>query len=173
MSYEIKVDCFSVFGLEHSYFIDEEALNSSYIQQQSENHPDRFFNADDIQKAASLKKTAELNHAYSVLNSEEDRAKHLLEIAGVSTNGEEEMLQATDILEEVFELREKLAFAETSEEIEALKKESLREVATYKDGFNVSYQNKRFEEASVIYKKMVYKKKFLKEINLKYIELEK
>ena len=169
---QIKIDCFSVFGLKRSYFFDAEAKNTSYINQQSESHPDRFYNADDKSKAESLKKTAELNHAYSVLKSDEMRARHLLELEGIYISGEAEILQAPEILEEAFELREKLASADSVEEIRALKNNSVEDMKIYAEGFNRNYQNKEFEEASFMYKKMVYKKKLIKEINLKYRELE-
>jgi molecular chaperone HscB len=169
---QIKIDCFSVFGLKRSYCVDAEALSSSYIKQQSESHPDRFYNADDKSKAESLKKAAELNHAYSILNSDEMRARHLLELEGFNISGEDAILQDPEILEEAFEIREKLASAETIEEIRELKSNSVEDMRIYAEDFNRYYQNKEFEESSFAYKKMLYKKKFIKEINLKYRELE-
>ena len=168
----IKIDCFSIFGLKRSYFFDEESLNSSYIKQQSENHPDRFYNSDDKSKAESLKKTAELNYAYSILNSDETRARHLLELEGVSISGEAEILQTPEILEEAFELREQLASADTPDEIIALKNSSIENMNIYKEEFNRYCENEDFEAASFTYKKIVYKKKFIKEVNLKYRGLE-
>ena len=162
-----KIDCFSIFGLTRSYVVDEEALSKSYIEKQSQNHPDRFINADESQKSESLRKTAELNHAYSVLTSDERRARHMLDLADVDMNGEEDILQSPKILEEVFELREKLAFAETLEEINVIKKESVEDMETYKNQFNENYSKGDFVVAGEIYKKMVYKAKFLKEINSK------
>lgn len=166
-----KIDCFSIFGLTRSYVVDEELLNKSYIEKQSESHPDRFINAEESQKSESIRKTAELNHAYSVLTSDERRARHMLELAGVDMTGEEEILQSPEILEEAFELREKLSFAETLEDVNKIKKESIKDMESVKIQFNDRYTEGDFNAAGEIYKKMIYKGKFLKEINSKSREL--
>ena len=74
---------FDLFGLAPSFSIEGEALERSYRDIQSKVHPDRFANAGDAERRASLQWTTRVNEAYRTLKDPVQRARHLLELHGV------------------------------------------------------------------------------------------
>ena len=74
---------FELFGLPPAFGLDGAALEKAYREIQSRVHPDRFAQAGDAERRASLQLTTRVNEAYRVLKDPVQRAKHLLELQGV------------------------------------------------------------------------------------------
>ncbi len=99
---------FELFDLEPSYAIDAQALEQSYRDLQSLIHPDRYAQAGDAERRASMQITTRVNEAYRVLKDPVQRAKHLLELHGVDVQFETNTQMPTDFLLQQLETREEL-----------------------------------------------------------------
>ena len=112
-------DFFQVFGLERSFQIDLEALESTFHRLSRKLHPDRFARASELEREWSLADTALLNDAYRTLKDPLHRTEYLLKLegaeigeehAGKNRKGDEKEFSRVpaDLLEEVFELNMQL-----------------------------------------------------------------
>ena len=112
-------DFFQVFGLERSFQVDLEALESTFHRLSRKLHPDRFARASELEREWSLADTALLNNAYRTLKDPLHRTEYLLKLegaeigeehAGKNRKGDEKEFSRVpaDLLEEVFELNMQL-----------------------------------------------------------------
>src|SRR5256714_11235855 len=111
---------FELFGLPPAFTLDEEKLERSYREIQSQVHPDRFAHAGDAERRASLQWTTRVNEAYRTLKSPVARAKHLLELNGVDVAFETNTAMPADFLMRQMELREALEDATGTKNATAL-----------------------------------------------------
>src|SRR5437868_13879986 len=74
---------FELFGLELAYLINAAALEQSYRDLQALVHPDRYAQAGDAERRASLQTTTRVNEAYCALKDPVQRREHTLELHGV------------------------------------------------------------------------------------------
>jgi molecular chaperone HscB len=83
-------------------------------------HPDRFASAGDAERRASLQWTTRVNEAYRTLSSPVQRARYLLELAGVDVAFETDTAMPTEFLMRQMELREALERAGDARDAQAL-----------------------------------------------------
>jgi molecular chaperone HscB len=113
---------FELFGLTPAFAIEGEALERSYREIQSKVHPDRFANAGDAERRASLQWTTRVNEAYRTLKDPVQRAKHLLELHGVDVAFETNTAMPPEFLMQQMELRESLEEAKTPASLDEMRK---------------------------------------------------
>src|SRR5258706_3401088 len=99
---------FELFDLTPVYSLDTERLEDSYKELQTLVHPDRYAQAGDAERRASMQWTTRVNEAYSTLRDPVQRAKHLLELHGVDVGFETNTQMPTDFLMQQLETREQL-----------------------------------------------------------------
>jgi molecular chaperone HscB len=99
---------FELFDLTPSYSLDTEQLDNSYKELQSLVHPDRYAQAADAERRASMQWTTRVNEAYSTLKDPVQRARYLLELQGVDVGFETNTEMPTDFLMQQLETREQL-----------------------------------------------------------------
>ena len=80
---EVLKNHFELFGLTPAYALDLEHLDRAYRDIQAQVHPDRFAQAGDAERRASMQMTTQVNEAYRTLKSSVQRAKYLLERGAV------------------------------------------------------------------------------------------
>src|SRR3954467_12597005 len=107
---------FDLFNLEPAYAVNGAALEQAYRDLQALIHPDRYAQAADAERLASLQLTTRVNEAYRALKDPVQRARHILELRGVDVAFETNTQMPTDFLMQQLELREELqgAVAKTS-----------------------------------------------------------
>ncbi len=108
MTPNIAQDHFSLFGLPSAYVLDAVALERSYRDIQARIHPDRFVNAGEAEKRASMQWTTRVNEAYRTLKDPVLRARYLLEQAGLDVGFETNTAMSPAFLMRQMELRESL-----------------------------------------------------------------
>jgi len=86
-------------------------LEQAYRDLQALIHPDRYAQAGDADRRASLQLTTRVNEAYRTLKDPVLRAKHLLELRGVDVGFETNTQMPTDFLLQQLEMREELEAA--------------------------------------------------------------
>jgi molecular chaperone HscB len=100
-------DHFSLFGLPRRFAIDASALESAFLALSREFHPDRHAAAPAEERAGIQRSSARVNDAYRTLRDPTARAEYLLGLEGVERPAGEPRCPS-DLLEEVFTLREEL-----------------------------------------------------------------
>src|SRR6266481_6584082 len=116
---------FDLFGLPPAFAVDEVRLERAYREIQSRVHPDRFAQAGDAERRASLQWTTRVNEAYRALKNPVQRASHLLELQGVDVAFETNTAMPAAFLGQQMELREALENAiqrKDPKSLEALEK---------------------------------------------------
>lgn len=111
---------FELFGLAPAYALDAEALERAYREVQSRVHPDRFAQAADAERRASMQWSTRANEAYRMLKDPVQRARYLLELHGVDTAFETDTAMPAEFLGRQIELREALEEAREKKDAAAL-----------------------------------------------------
>jgi len=88
--------------------VDRAALEQSYQDLQALIHPDRYAQAGDAERRASMQMTTRVNEAYRTLKDPVQRGKYLLELHGVDVAFETNTQMPTDFLLQQLEMREEL-----------------------------------------------------------------
>ena len=111
---------FELFGLQPAFSVDQQALERSYREIQSRVHPDRFAQAGDAERRASLQWTTRVNEAYRSLKNPVQRASHILALHGVDVAFETNTAMPAAFLTQQLELREALENATRSRDMKGL-----------------------------------------------------
>jgi molecular chaperone HscB len=116
-------DYFQVFGLDHAFQIDLDALEREFHRLSRKLHPDRFARATEQEREWSLADTALLNDAYRTLKEPLHRTEYLLKLEGAEVGESDAPARSggadgkdrkdpsrapADLLEEVFDLNMQL-----------------------------------------------------------------
>jgi molecular chaperone HscB len=113
-------DHFSLFGLSSAYVLDAVTLERSYREIQARIHPDKFVNAGEAERRASMQWTTRVNEAYRTLKDPVLRAKYLLEQAGFDAGFENNTAMPPAFLMRQMELREALEEAKDAAALDKL-----------------------------------------------------
>lgn len=111
---------FELFGLAPSFALDAGALDRAFRELQAKVHPDRFAQAGDAERRASMQWSTRANEAYRLLKDPVERARYLLELHGVDTGFDTDTAMPADFLARQIELREALEEAKAARDGAAL-----------------------------------------------------
>ena len=164
---------FELFGLTPAYALDLAHLDRAYRDIQSKVHPDRFAQAGDAERRASMQMTTQVNEAYRTLKSPVRRASHLLELNGVDTGFETNTAMPSEFLMEQMELREKLEETRDAASLAAIEKDVMNKKQKIETQIAECIDAKRdFESAKGLVRKLMFLEKFGEEIAAAYEALE-
>ncbi|HMU99555.1 MAG TPA: Fe-S protein assembly co-chaperone HscB [Rhodocyclaceae bacterium] len=108
---DITADFFSLFQLPRAFRLDGAELDHRYREIQGQVHPDRFAQAGDAERRLSMQWATRANEAYQTLKKPLERAKYLLQLAGLDVRAESNTAMAAEFLLEQMEWREGVAEA--------------------------------------------------------------
>ncbi len=164
---------FELFGLPARFEVDGEPLERSYREIQSRVHPDRFANAGDAERRASLQWTTRVNEAYRTLKDPVQRAKHLLELQGVDLAFETNTAMPADFLMQQMELREALEEAREPSRLDSIR-EQLREsrLSLEKEIAEAIDGRKDYPAAANLVRKLQFLQRLDEEIDAAYETME-
>jgi len=111
---------FELFGLAPAFALDLSQLDAAYRDIQSRVHPDRFANAGDAERRASMQMTTRVNEAYRTLKSPVRRAKYILEMYGIDVGFETNTAMPREFLMQQMEIREKLEEAKSGSDLDSI-----------------------------------------------------
>jgi molecular chaperone HscB len=164
---------FELFGLTPAYALDLEHLDRAYRDIQAQVHPDRFANAGDAERRASMQMTTQVNEAYRTLKSSVQRAKYLLEMSGVDLGFETNTAMPREFLMEQMELREKLEEAKQGSDLESISRALAAEKRDIENRIRDVIDGKRdFVAATDLVRKLMFLEKFGEEIDAAYETLD-
>jgi molecular chaperone HscB len=162
---------FELFGLAPAYALAAEALERRYRDIQSRIHPDRFAQAGDAERRASMQWTTRVNEAYRTLKSPVQRAKYLLELRGVDVGLETNTQMPPEFLARQLELREALAEAAGPEALDRLRAAVLEETHALEMRIGELLDARRDDAAAAVeVRKLMFLNKLAEEIELAYEE---
>ena len=111
---------FELFGLHPSFTLDQTRLTQIYHQIQSRLHPDRHVLAGTQEQRLNEQKSALINEAYRILRDDCERARHLLDLRGHTSDDQQQTAGDSEFLAEQMELREALETSQGTAERQAL-----------------------------------------------------
>lgn len=123
------IDHFARLGLPARFAADAAMLDQSYFSNQRQLHPDRFATRTPRERAFSQLQAVSLNEAYETLKDPIKRAEYLIGLDGGEVVPEGCLLVAEqELLQEVMELREELAEAESIRAVGVLEASARAEI---------------------------------------------
>jgi len=111
---------FELFGLAPAFALDAGALDRAFRELQAKVHPDRFAQAGEAERRASMQWSTRANEAYRMLKDPVQRANYLLELHGVDTGFGTNTAMPGEFLARQIELREALDEAKEKRDVAAL-----------------------------------------------------
>lgn len=111
---------FALFQLPQQFNIELAVLDSHYRKLLAEVHPDKFVNASPAERMQSMQRATLANEAYQTLKQPTSRARYLLQLAGVTTDEENNTAMPADFLMAQMEWREAMDEAKFAKDIAAL-----------------------------------------------------
>ena len=117
---DFNANHFALFGLEPMFRIDVQTLDERFRALQAQVHPDRFTQASESERRASLQWATRVNEAYRCLKTPLLRAQYLLELAALGVGTENNTAMSPEFLMEQMEWREAVAEAMQAGQIDEL-----------------------------------------------------
>ncbi len=168
----LKQNYFELFGLDMTFQLDKQVMQTRLKQLLTEFHPDRFVNADEQQKRLSVQQSSWLNQASQTLNNPVTRARYMLELKGVVLNDEAETTSDTVFLMEQIGLREQLESCRNANDPVACCDDIAEQLNTrarqLADEFMQNFNNEKLEDARLTSRKM----QFIHRIQEQVVELQ-
>jgi molecular chaperone HscB len=164
---------FELFGIPQAYGLDAGALERAYREIQSRVHPDRFANAGDAERRASLQWTTRVNEAFQTLKSPVKRASHLLALHGIDVAFETNTAMPADFLMQQMELREALDQAKDAKALDDLRELMSEQKALLERQVGEAIdQRKDYAGAAGLVRKLMFLEKLGSEIDAAYEAIE-
>ena len=164
---------FELFGLVPAFALDVARLEAAYRDIQSKVHPDRFAQAGDAERRASMQMTTRVNEAYRTLKSPVQRAKYLLEMNGVDVGFDTETAMPKDFLIEQLELREKLEEAKDAASLDRISKDLNVEKQLLEKNIGEQIDiHHDFQGAKIPVRKLMFLERFGEDIDAAYESIE-
>lgn len=138
---------FEVMGLERSFHVDREQLESAYKALQKQFHPDRFAQAGEAERAAAEEQSARVNEAVAVLRSPLRRAGYWMQLNGIPVLEEDQRMADAATMMEVMEVSEELEEAETQEVVDSIGAANAAKVAEIEAKLADVFRAQAWEEA--------------------------
>eukprot|EP00440_Ansanella_granifera_P076416 gb/GFBE01082923.1/.p1 GENE.gb/GFBE01082923.1/~~gb/GFBE01082923.1/.p1 ORF type:complete len:267 (+),score=46.84 gb/GFBE01082923.1/:1-801(+) len=111
---------YDLLGLDTSFEVEAEAVDSAYKELQRSLHPDRHAQASEEQRLLAETHSARLNEAVAVLRSPLLRARYWMELHGARILEEDQRIEDTATMMEVMETSEEMEDAETRSQIDEI-----------------------------------------------------
>ena len=167
---------FELFGLSPAFSLEEDLLEKAYRDIQSKVHPDRFANAGDAERRASLQWTTRVNEAYRALKDPVQRARHILELHGVDVAFETSTAMPSEFLVQQMALRESLEEAVEKKDpaaVDGLREDLKKNKSVLERQIGEAIDVKKdYAGAAELARKLMFLDKLDEEIDLAYEAVE-
>jgi len=176
MPSDLTQNFFELFGMQSSFDVNLDDLESRFRKLQKEFHPDRFVSVSEQERRIAMQLTAHINEAYQTLINPLSRGSYLLKLNGINLDDETDTKMDASFLMEQMELREQLDAARTDANPQA-QIDSL--AATIKSGrasriteLQECFDNITMPEKKLRARELIREMQFLKKMNQQIEELE-
>ncbi|CAF2118723.1 hypothetical protein HID58_008308 [Brassica napus] len=158
-----SVDYFQIFGLEKKYELEGGSLEGKYKDWQKKLHPDLVHNKSQKERDYAADQSAKVTEACRTLTKRLSRAMYKMKLNGKNINEEETVTDPT-LLMEMMELREAIAEADDSKELNQIQSQVQENLKQWSDSFADNFESQRFDEAVKCIRRMTYYEKACEEI---------
>ncbi|KAF8118772.1 hypothetical protein N665_0002s0082 [Sinapis alba] len=158
-----SVDYFQIFGLEKKYELDAGSLEGKYKDWQKKLHPDLVHNKSQKERDYAAEQSAKVTEACRTLTKRLSRAMYIMKLNGENINEEETVTDPT-LLMEMMELREAIAEADDSKELNQIQSQVQEKLKQWSDSFADAFESQRFDEAVKCIQRMTYYERACEEI---------
>ncbi|KAJ8630927.1 hypothetical protein MRB53_024250 [Persea americana] len=162
-SVDRSVDYFQIFGLEKTYDIQTENLESKYKDWQKKLHPDLVHSKSEKEKAYAAEQSARVIDAYRTLRKPLLRAMYLMQLEGEPVD-EEQTVSDPELLAEIMEVREAVEEAYDSQALKQIQMQVQRKLENWSNSFGTALKKREFESAATSIQRMTYYERVLEEI---------
>jgi len=159
---------FEIFSLQECFDLNMDKLAAEYKNLQSQIHPDKFSDADDVSRLEALQLSSIVNDAFDTLKSPLKRAAYILTLNGINPEEHNQKHLGETLLMQQMDWRDQLDYATEEEDldaIEALKQEVIEERESCITEFQDCVNAYNFVDAKPVYNKLQFVEKMLIEIN--------
>lgn len=164
---------FELFGLPPAFALDLSRLDAAYRDIQAQVHPDRYTQAGDAERRASMQMTTRVNEAYRTLRSPVRRAQYLLELNGVDVGFETHTAMPPEFLMQQMQIREQLEEARNARTLDLLRKDLDVQAKDLESRIEEQIDGKRdFAAARELVRKLMFLERFGDDIDAAYEALE-
>lgn len=161
-----KMNAFARLHLSPLFDIDLKVLEQNYFKNQRLVHPDRFVNAQKMEKIYSAQHSSAINDAYESLKNPISRTEELLKISGHPLpNIEQQSLNDPELLMEVIELREELVDAQTMPLLASLKSKLDFLIQENVTALSTAFETENYDQVTKLLNRLRYMSKLLREAN--------
>jgi len=108
---------FQLFGLPQRFHLDQAQMERAFREIQSQVHPDRFVQASDAERRASMQSATRVNEAYRTLKAPLARARYLLALEAVDVGSENNTAMPVAFLQRQMQWREDVEDAAQQPEV--------------------------------------------------------
>eukprot|EP00601_Ochromonadales_sp_CCMP2298_P016969 CAMPEP_0173239196 /NCGR_PEP_ID=MMETSP1142-20121109/13075_1 /TAXON_ID=483371 /ORGANISM="non described non described, Strain CCMP2298" /LENGTH=211 /DNA_ID=CAMNT_0014170177 /DNA_START=66 /DNA_END=700 /DNA_ORIENTATION=+ len=115
-----QINAFDLFRVDHYYDLDQKALETNFKEIQKQLHPDKFTTKSTPEREASNTTSSTANQAYQILRSPISRAEYMLKESFGIDFDETKSYEDSELMMEVFDLRESIQESEEGEELQSL-----------------------------------------------------
>ncbi|MEO6669395.1 MAG: iron-sulfur cluster co-chaperone HscB C-terminal domain-containing protein [Ferruginibacter sp.] len=112
-AYICIMNYFELFGLPVSPVVSKTSLSAKYFELQKQSHPDFYTQATEIEQDDSLKRSADINKAFTIFRDEQRTIEYFLQTTGMIIENEKYNLPP-DFLMEMMEINEAIAEEDAS-----------------------------------------------------------
>ncbi|CAH8354642.1 unnamed protein product [Eruca vesicaria subsp. sativa] len=158
-----SVDYFQIFGLEKKYELDAGSVEGKYKDWQKKLHPDLVHNKSQKERDYAAEQSAKVTEACRTLTKRLSRAMYIMKVNGKNINEEETVTDPT-LLMEMMELREAIAEADDSKELNKIQSQVQEKLKQWSDSFAKAFESQRFDEAVKCIRRMTFYEKACEEI---------
>ncbi|HRD33164.1 MAG TPA: Fe-S protein assembly co-chaperone HscB [Rhodocyclaceae bacterium] len=120
MSIDLQQDFFALLDQPRRFRLDLVALEAAYHELHGQVHPDRHAHLPDADKRRAMQWATRVNEAFVTLRKPLERARYLLELAGVDAALETNTAMSAEFLMEQMEWREAVEEARAAMAVDAL-----------------------------------------------------
>lgn len=166
---------FEFYNLPVKFSIDTALLRQKYFEFSKQFHPDFFVNESEEVRQDVLAKSTINNNAFKILGNEALRIKYVLEVTGILTADEKEILPQ-DFLMEMMELNEAITemdatnFPKLKAMVEEIEDELKTTLKANCDRYDIENTHHLLQQIKTIYLKQKYLLR-IKESMLKFASL--
>eukprot|EP01084_Bolivina_argentea_P292558 502981_1 len=119
------INLYELFGCPIGVVIDDSNLDTAFLSLQKKLHPDKFASRGAKHQEVSGQMSSMVNMAYQTMKNPVKRVQYLFKLLGivdVLDEGESTVPPEPDLLNEIFEAREKLENCKTIHEVHSIQK---------------------------------------------------
>ncbi len=162
-------DHFALFGLPRRYAVDRDALEQLFRDLQARVHPDKHAHLGDAERRAAMQWATQVNEAYQTLRDPLKRARYLLHLAGHDPQIETNTAMPAEFLMEQMELREGVAEARESgdvDHLDELHRRLRKEMTTQHERLRETLDDQQdYDGAAQLVRQLMFQEKLLHDID--------